>query len=80
MNAVAQEAPVTLRGVFYRVVSAGAIDKTELAYRAVGRRLVELRRAGRIPYSEITDGTRWITQPTTYDSIVDALETTARTY
>lgn len=78
--AVQQEAPVTLRGVYYRCVSAGAIDKTENAYRTVGRRLVDLRRAGRVSYADITDGTRWITKPTTFDSIEEALTSTAQLY
>ncbi len=80
VRAVELEAPTTLRSVFYRVVSAGAISKTEDSYRAVGRRLKELRRTGRVSYSDITDGTRWITAPTTFDSIDDALHTTAVLY
>lgn len=78
--AVEADAPVTLRGVYYRVVSAGAVDKTETAYRAVGRRLLELRRAGRVDYRDITDGTRWITAPTTYDSVDEMLRDAARSF
>lgn len=80
VDAVAEESPVSLRGVFYRCVSAGAIDKTELGYRAVGRRLLELRRAGRVSYASITDGTRWIYKPRTFDSWQEALEESARSY
>jgi hypothetical protein len=36
IRAVAEDKPVTLRGVFYRAMSAGAVPKTELGYRAVG--------------------------------------------
>jgi hypothetical protein len=78
--AVEADAPVTLRGVYYRVVSAGAVDKTELGYRAVGRRLLDLRRQGRVSYADITDGTRWITAPTTYDSVDEMLLSAARQY
>ncbi|CAN5859389.1 hypothetical protein BH23ACT2_BH23ACT2_29960 [soil metagenome] len=78
--AVAADAPVSLRGVYYRVVSAGAVEKTEVGYRAVGRRLLALRRDGRVDYSDITDGTRWITAPTTYDSVDEMLTTVAATY
>ncbi len=80
INAVAADAPVTLRGVYYRVVSAGAVDKTENGYRAVGRRLLKLRRNGRVSYSDITDGTRWITAPTTYNSVDEMLLDGARSY
>lgn len=80
IEAVATEHPVTLRGVFYRVVSAGAIDKTELGYRAVGRRLLALRREERVPYSHVTDGTRWITKPDSWSDLDQMLEDAAASY
>lgn len=78
--AVAADAPVTLRGVYYRVVSAGAVDKTENGYRAIGRRLLALRRDGRVSYDDITDGTRWITKPRSFDGWQDAVADAARSY
>lgn len=80
LAAVATEHPVTLRGVYYRVVSAGAVEKTELGYRLVGRQLLKLRRAGTIPYHWITDGTRWITKPTTWTGIDEMLDDAAASY
>ena len=74
------EHPVTLRGVYYRVVSAGAVDKTELGYRLVGRRLLALRRDGRVPYSWITDGTRWITKPDSWTGLDQMLDDAAASY
>lgn len=78
--AVEAEHPVTLRGVYYRVVSAGAVEKTENGYRLIGRRLLELRRSGRVPYSSITDGTRWITKPTTHNGLEEMLADAAASY
>lgn len=78
--AVAADWPVSLRGVYYRVVSAGAVPKTEAAYKTVGRRLLELRRNGRIGYDRITDGTRWVFHPRRYDDLEDALRSTAALY
>jgi hypothetical protein len=78
--AVTDEHPVTLRGVYYRVVSAGAVDKTEQGYRLVGRQLLKLRRDSRVPYSWITDGTRWISKPDTYSSADAALDMLASSY
>jgi hypothetical protein len=69
-----------LRGVYYRCVSAGAIPKTENGYRAIGRRLLELRRGGRVGYSDITDGTRWVRRPRSYDDINEALLDAASSY
>lgn len=78
--AVSTENPVSLRGVYYRVVSAGAIDKTENDYRLVGRRLVELRRSGRVPYDWITDGTRWVLRPRAWTHVDEMLDDAAASY
>ena len=80
IEVVEQDYPVSLRGVYYRVVSAGGVDKTEHAYRAVGRRLLELRRNGEISYDRISDGTRWVVRPRSYDDLEDALTDTANLY
>ena len=80
ITAVAQDHPMTLRGVYYRVVSAGAVEKTEDAYNLVGRQLLKLRRTGRVPYSWITDGTRWITKPETWSKLDEMLEDAGASY
>jgi hypothetical protein len=80
INAVQVEHPVTLRGVFYRVVSAGAVEKSELGYECVKRELLKLRRDGIVPYDWITDGTRWISKPPSYDGVEDVLEAAAASY
>ena len=78
--AVELNAPITLRGVYYRVVSAGAVEKTEDGYRLVGRQLLKLRRAGRVRYADITDGTRWITKPQSWNRLDQMLEDAAASY
>jgi hypothetical protein len=80
IQVVADDSPVSLRGVFYRVVSLGGIEKTESGYRVIMRRLVELRRNGEVAYDDITDGTRWISKPRTYDSAEKAARAAARAY
>jgi hypothetical protein len=80
VQAVETEHPVTLRGVFYRVVSAGEVEKTEDGYRLIGRELLKLRRAGAIRYDWITDGTRWINKPDSYDDLDQMLEDAAASY
>ncbi len=77
ITACSTERPVTLRGVFYRVVSAGAVDKSEAGYQAVGRRLLALRRDGRVPYSWITDGSRLIYKPESWGHLDQMLEDAA---
>jgi hypothetical protein len=78
--AVAADSPVTVRGVFYRVVAAGAVPKTEAGYRTVGRLTLAMRREGALGYEEITDGTRWVIRPRTYDSVEDMLAEVRKTY
>ena len=57
---------MTVRGVFYRLVSAGLIGKNEREYNAtVVRLLLAMRRDGSIPYPWVADGTRWTRKPVT---------------
>ena len=74
------EAPVTVRGLFYRVMSLHLVPKTEKGYRVVQRQTLKLRRAGDLPYGWITDGSRLRLQPKTWSSAQAALENTAKMY
>jgi len=72
---------MTVRQVFYRLVSEGAIEKTEGAYnKVVVRLLTRMRLEGRMPWSWITDGTRWMHKNVRYGSIEEALDATSRHY
>jgi hypothetical protein len=62
------------------VVSAGAVVKTELGYRAVGRELLKLRRSGRVPYGHITDGTRLIRKPRSWNDLDQMLDDASSSY
>jgi hypothetical protein len=73
--------PMTVRQVFYQLVSQGVVPKTEAAYKTtVGRLLVKMRMDGELPFNWISDNTRWMRKPTTFSSLDAALENTARTY
>jgi hypothetical protein len=75
------ERPMTVRQVFYQLVTLGVIDKTEAEYkRTVCRLLTRMRTDGVIPYGWISDNTRWMRKPRTYSGLDAALETTARAY
>jgi len=80
ITACSTENPVTLRGVFYRVVSAGAVEKSEAGYRVVGRQLVKLRRSGAVPYHWITDGTRLVHRSESWGHLDQMLEDAAASY
>lgn len=75
-----EQQPLTLRSLFYRLVSRGLVEKTELGYRVVGRVSRDMRRAGDLPYEWIEDGTRWRRKPATFRSVGDALADTAARY
>jgi hypothetical protein len=74
------ERPVTVRGLFYRVMSRGLAPKTEAGYRVIQRQALKLRRSGELPYGWITDGSRLRLKPRTFSSAQAALENTAQMY
>ncbi len=80
-DVLAADNPMTVRGVFYQMEHRGLIAKTENECKnTVGRLLVQMRQAGRIPFGWIADNTRWMRKPRTFCSLEDALENAARTY
>ncbi|MCH7583289.1 MAG: hypothetical protein IIC72_11740 [Acidobacteria bacterium] len=65
-----QHQPVTVRQVFYRLVSNGLVAKTESEYKGtVCRLMAEMRRSGDLPFSWIADNTRWMRKPRTWDGM-----------
>jgi hypothetical protein len=74
------EEPITVRGLFYRVMSLGLVPKTERGYAVVQRQTLKLRRSGTLPYGWITDGSRLRLKPQTFSNAQAALENTARMY
>lgn len=78
---VSRDRPMTVRQVFYRLVSADAIGKTESEYNSVVIRLLtEMRLEGWIPFDWLADNTRWMRKPITHGSIRDAMRDTAEFY
>ncbi|WP_333894515.1 hypothetical protein [Mycolicibacterium gadium] len=74
------EEPVTVRGLFYRVMSRGLVPKSEQGYSVIQRRALKMRRAGELPYGWITDGSRLRLKPRTFSNAQAALENTAQMY
>ena len=72
---------MTVRQVYYQLVSRGAIAKTEREYKStVVRLLTAMRREGALSFDWIADSTRWMRKPRTYGSLNRMLEYSARTY
>lgn len=73
--------PVSARGVFYAVETAGFIAKTDAEYKGtVVRLLGEMRRSGELPFEWIADSTRWMRKPSSYTGLEQMLEESRRFY
>jgi hypothetical protein len=77
---VRRSRPCTVRQVFYQATVLGIVEKSEAGYAKVQRQLVDLRWAGLIPFSSITDNTRYQRKPITFDGLADAIEHTKNSY
>lgn len=76
-----EEQPCTVRQVFYRLVSAGVVGKTEGEYKStVVRLLGEMRRNHEIKFSWIADNTRWMRKPSSFSSLEIMLKHSADAY
>ena len=72
---------MTVRQIFYALVSRGIVPKDEnRGYRPVQRQVLEMRKSNLLPWSFIADGTRWQRKPESWDKVEDATRTLARTY
>jgi len=77
---VAAMKPMTVRQVFYQATVRGIVEKDEAGYAKVQTDLVQMRRAGELPYNWLADNTRWQRKPRTFDSPEQALQNTAAFY
>jgi hypothetical protein len=80
-DVVREDQPMTVRQVFYRLVSRGVIPKTEAEYKhTVIRLLTDMRLAHELPFQWIADNTRWMRKGTTFSSLDRALQHAATAY
>lgn len=70
--------PLTIRQVFYALVGAGKLDKSELAYARLAEHLNRARRAQMIDFDCIRDDGVSVCKTTSYDGIEAFEEETAR--
>jgi hypothetical protein len=80
-EALNEDHPMTVRQLFYRLVSQAVIAKTEAEYKQTVVRLLSLmRREGVVPFGWVADSTRWMRKPKTFTGLEDMLEESQRTY
>ena len=72
--------PMTVRQVFYALTSRGAVPKTEAGYRKTAYHVLQMRRAGVLPYDYVSDATRWMRKPETFSGLDAYLEHGRRAY
>lgn len=77
-----ENGPCSVRHLYYAatVAKVPGITKDDAGYAKVQRLVLGLRRSGEIPYHQVVDGTRWMRKPTSWNSVTEALESTARLY
>jgi hypothetical protein len=69
VDIVTDAAPTGVRFCYYRAVSQGIVPKTNNGYVLVQRALMHLRETGVIPWESITDSSRWMRRPDTWDGV-----------
>ncbi len=73
--------PITLRGLFYRAVSAGMFPNTDKQYYSrTGRLVTQLRRRGLLPYKWIVDSLRSTVKPSSWTGLSDFGDTVRDAY
>jgi hypothetical protein len=76
-----EHSPMTVRQVFYALTVRGVIEKTEAEYKqTVVRLLDQMRWDGDIDWDDISDATRWMHKPRSYNSVEDGIAQTAQLY
>lgn len=76
-----EEKPITLRGLFYRVVSAGLMPSTDQChYAALGRIMTKLREEGVVPFKWIVDSIRSTLKPSSWSGLEDFADTVRDAY
>src|SRR5258708_2416906 len=66
-----RERPMTLRQLYYRLVSAGALGNHQKEYKRLGGVMTRLREAGQVPLSWIVDHVRNTLKPSSWSGLGD---------
>ncbi len=78
LDTYSEHLPLTIRQVYYALVGAGKIDKTDRAYERLCEHLNRARRAGLIDFDSIRDDGVSIVEDRTYSGLQDFHDETAR--
>ena len=77
---LAEKSPMTIRQLFYRLVSVAAIENTRNDYQRVSTTMTKARNDGRIDFEAIVDRSRPEYMPNVFEDTADYAETVRRGY
>jgi hypothetical protein len=80
IDIIADAAPTGVRFCYYRAVSQGIVPKTDNGYEMVQRAVMHLRETGVVPWESITDSSRWMRKPDTWNNVEELLADAAASY
>jgi hypothetical protein len=80
LSVAADYEQMTVRQLYYQLVSRGVLEKTEQAYKRVCDISAQMRLNGSLPYRKIADGSRARWTPYAFGGLTEALEITASAY
>ena len=72
--------PISLRGVYYRVVSLYGVAKTVKVYEEIQRTVSDMRDYGILPFDYVLDGTRSLFRYSGYDGIEQFVKSISHSY
>jgi len=76
-----EQQPLTLRGLFYQVVSAGWLPSTDRKhYDRLGRVMIRLRETGVVPFRWLVDNVRRNIKPSSWSGLDDFADTVKHAY
>ena len=78
--ALEAERPMTLRQLFYRMVSAGALANSQKEYKRLGNVMTKLREAGDVPLTWLVDHVRSTLKPSSWSGLDDFGDTVRHAY
>jgi hypothetical protein len=74
------ERPMTLRQLYYRLISAGAINNATAEYKRLGAIMTRIREAGDVPRTWLVDHTRATLKPSSWSGLADFGESVRTCY
>ena len=74
------ERPMTLRQLFYGLISAGKLQNKPAEYQRLGTLMSRIREAGIVPRSWLVDHTRTTFKPSSWSGLADFADTVREAY